>query len=86
MLWYLSEQVSVILHVFFFADQVTWLASWTENIQGAIKYVMLNPTSRLKVKLIGAVTMFIQIEPKQNKLLLSYIRVIKIPGSDYFFR
>ena len=30
-------------------QQVTWLASWTENIQGAIKYVMLNPTSRLKV-------------------------------------
>ena len=29
--------------------QVTWLASWTENIQGAIKYIMLNPTSRLKV-------------------------------------
>uniref|UniRef100_A0A1X7UJ18 DNA topoisomerase n=1 Tax=Amphimedon queenslandica TaxID=400682 RepID=A0A1X7UJ18_AMPQE len=27
---------------------VTWLASWTENIQGQIKYVMLNPTSRLK--------------------------------------
>ena len=28
--------------------QVTWLASWTENIQGAIKYVMLNPTSKIK--------------------------------------
>lgn len=24
------------------------MASWTENIQGQIKYVMLNPTSRLK--------------------------------------
>jgi DNA topoisomerase-1 len=29
-------------------NKVTWLASWTENIQGQIKYVMLNPTSRLK--------------------------------------
>lgn len=30
-------------------SKVTWLASWTENIQASIKYVMLNPTSRLKV-------------------------------------
>lgn len=29
-------------------NSVTWLASWTENIQGQIKYVMLNPSSRLK--------------------------------------
>jgi DNA topoisomerase-1 len=29
-------------------NKVTWLASWTENIQGAIKYVMLNPTSKIK--------------------------------------
>lgn len=29
-------------------NKVTWLASWSENIQGQIKYVMLNPTSRLK--------------------------------------
>eukprot|EP00731_Ephydatia_muelleri_P026993 Em0018g1093a len=29
-------------------NKVTWLVSWTESIQGAIKYVMLNPTSRLK--------------------------------------
>merc|ERR1719436_461910 len=27
---------------------VTWLASWTENIQNQIKYVMLNPASKLK--------------------------------------
>ncbi|PBC31078.1 DNA topoisomerase I, mitochondrial isoform X1 [Apis cerana] len=27
---------------------VTWLASWTENIQGQVKYVMLNPSSKLK--------------------------------------
>jgi DNA topoisomerase-1 len=27
---------------------VTWLASWTENIQNQIKYVMLNPSSCLK--------------------------------------
>lgn len=29
-------------------NKVTWLASWTDNIQGQIKYIMLNPTSRLK--------------------------------------
>ena len=29
-------------------NKVTWLASWTENIQGQIKYIMLNPSSRLK--------------------------------------
>ena len=29
---------------------MTWLASWTENIQGAIKYVMLNPSSKLKAE------------------------------------
>ncbi|XP_052230549.1 DNA topoisomerase I, mitochondrial-like isoform X7 [Dreissena polymorpha] len=29
-------------------NKVTWLASWTENIQGQIKYMMLNPSSRLK--------------------------------------
>ncbi|XP_071785426.1 DNA topoisomerase I, mitochondrial-like isoform X1 [Asterias amurensis] len=29
-------------------NSVTWLCSWNENIQGAIKYVMLNPSSRLK--------------------------------------
>ena len=33
--------------------QVTWLASWTDNIQGQIKYIMLNPTSRLKVHIPG---------------------------------
>ncbi|XP_047641484.1 DNA topoisomerase I, mitochondrial isoform X2 [Phacochoerus africanus] len=27
---------------------VTWLASWTENVQNATKYVMLNPSSKLK--------------------------------------
>ncbi|XP_062335733.1 DNA topoisomerase I, mitochondrial isoform X2 [Osmerus eperlanus] len=29
-------------------DTVTWLASWVENVQGNIKYVMLNPSSKLK--------------------------------------
>ena len=37
--------------------QVTWLASWTDNIQGQIKYIMLNPTSRLKVGVILIVVM-----------------------------
>lgn len=30
-------------------NSVSWLASWAENIQGQIKYVMLNASSRLKV-------------------------------------
>uniref|UniRef100_A0A8D0ATC8 DNA topoisomerase I n=1 Tax=Sander lucioperca TaxID=283035 RepID=A0A8D0ATC8_SANLU len=29
-------------------NSVTWLASWTENIQGSIKYIMLNANSKLK--------------------------------------
>ncbi|KAK7114100.1 DNA topoisomerase I, mitochondrial-like [Littorina saxatilis] len=29
-------------------NKVTWLSSWTENIQGSVKYVMLNPASKLK--------------------------------------
>ncbi|KAG8222958.1 hypothetical protein J437_LFUL000253 [Ladona fulva] len=29
-------------------QSVTWLASWTENVQGQNKYVMLNPSSKLK--------------------------------------
>ncbi|CAG4944163.1 unnamed protein product [Colias eurytheme] len=29
-------------------NTVTWLASWTENVQGQPKYVMLNPSSKLK--------------------------------------
>jgi DNA topoisomerase-1 len=29
-------------------NTVTWLCSWTENIQGQIKYIMLNPSSKLK--------------------------------------
>merc|ERR1712045_689946 len=29
-------------------NTVTWLASWTENVQNQIKYVMLNPSSKLK--------------------------------------
>ncbi|GCB67826.1 hypothetical protein scyTo_0012193, partial [Scyliorhinus torazame] len=31
-----------------FDNKVTWLASWTENIQGLLKYIMLNPSSKLK--------------------------------------
>jgi len=29
-------------------DTVTWLVTWTENIQGQNKYIMLNPNSRIK--------------------------------------
>lgn len=30
-------------------NTVMWLAAWTESIQNSIKYVMLNPCSKLKV-------------------------------------
>ncbi|KAG5830894.1 hypothetical protein ANANG_G00298030 [Anguilla anguilla] len=29
-------------------NNVTWLASWTENIEGSYKYIMLNASSKLK--------------------------------------
>ncbi|XP_062402979.1 DNA topoisomerase 1 isoform X2 [Sardina pilchardus] len=29
-------------------NTVTWLASWTENVQGSVKYIMLNANSKLK--------------------------------------
>lgn len=29
-------------------NHVTWLSSWTENIQGSVKYIMLNAASKLK--------------------------------------
>lgn len=31
-------------------NTVTWLASWTENVQGSCKYIMLNANSKLKVR------------------------------------
>lgn len=37
-------------------NTVTWLASWTENIQGSIKYIMLNANSKLKVQAKNAPT------------------------------
>ena len=36
-------------------NRVTWLSSWTENIQGSVKYVMLNAASKLKVRNRGGV-------------------------------
>jgi DNA topoisomerase-1 len=30
-------------------NTVTWLASWVENVQNFNKYIMLNPSSKLKV-------------------------------------
>lgn len=29
-------------------NTVTWLVSWQENVQGGVKYIMLNPSSKLK--------------------------------------
>uniref|UniRef100_A0A671MA97 DNA topoisomerase 1 n=1 Tax=Sinocyclocheilus anshuiensis TaxID=1608454 RepID=A0A671MA97_9TELE len=31
-------------------NKVTWLVSWMEKIQGSIKYIMLNPSSRIKLR------------------------------------
>lgn len=31
-------------------NTVTWLCSWTENVLGSNKYIMLNPSSKIKVK------------------------------------
>lgn len=36
-------------------NTVTWLASWTENIQNTLKYIMLNPSSKLKVGMVPLV-------------------------------
>lgn len=30
-------------------NTVTWLCSWTENVLGSNKYIMLNPSSKIKV-------------------------------------
>ncbi len=54
-------------------DTVTWLASWTENISNHIKYVMLNPSSKLK----GEKDMMKYEKARQLKGLIDNIR------SDY---
>ncbi len=46
---YYFVTVERMIFSFSFLSQVTWLASWNENIQGATKYVMLNAASKLKV-------------------------------------
>jgi len=51
-------------------NQVTWLASWTENIQNQIKYVMLNPSSKLK----GEKDMMKYEKARQLKQMISKIR------------
>ena len=30
-------------------NSVTWLCSWNENVLGSNKYIMLNPSSKIKV-------------------------------------
>ena len=32
-------------------NKVTWLVSWTENIQGSIKYIMLNPVPESRAEI-----------------------------------
>ena len=44
MIFFLNHRWKKVQH----DNTVTWLASWTENIQNQIKYVMLNPSSKLK--------------------------------------
>jgi DNA topoisomerase-1 len=36
-------------------NTVTWLASWTENVQNQTKYVMLNAASKLKVGFVCSI-------------------------------
>ena len=31
-------------------NTVSWLCSWTENVLGQNKYIMLNPSSKIKVR------------------------------------
>ena len=51
-------------------NTVTWLASWTENVQNQIKYVMLNPSSKLK----GEKDMMKYEKARQLKLKIDKIR------------
>lgn len=51
-------------------NTVTWLVSWTENIQGSIKYIMLNANSKLKVQImffIWLYSLFNQVNGKKNQ-------------------
>ncbi|XP_033125260.1 DNA topoisomerase I, mitochondrial-like [Anneissia japonica] len=42
-------------------NKVSWLASWTENVQGQTKYVMLGASSRLKVGFYLFVLIIVEI-------------------------
>lgn len=48
-------------------NSVTWLACWTENIQNSFKYIMLNPSSRLKVGYASRLTIIFQGEKDWKK-------------------
>jgi DNA topoisomerase-1 len=52
-------------------NTVTWLASWQENVQNQIKYVMLNPSSKLK----GEKDMMKYQKARQLKLHIDKIRI-----------
>lgn len=56
-------------------NKVTWLVSWTENIQGSIKYIMLNPSSRIKVNQHMDMRMFrlVMVCHVTNNIELSHI-------------
>lgn len=35
-------------------NSVTWLVSWTENVGSNIKYIMFNPSSKIKVSFLAS--------------------------------
>lgn len=65
-------------------NTVTWLVSWTENIQGSNKYIMLNANSKLKVSYLlhnrGGCT----YKWVQRNMLSRCCRLWVQQSSDYF--
>ena len=47
-------------------NTVTWLCSWTENVLGQNKYVMLNPSSKIKASYEGRKHAMFLLVQKQN--------------------
>ena len=76
------NQIVIIRYIFYIIDfQVTWLASWTENIQNQIKYVMLNPSSRLK----GEKDMEKYEKARRLKLKIGKMREDYTAGNHHLF-
>lgn len=62
-------------------NTVTWLVSWTENIQGSNKYIMLNANSKLKVSYLlhNGGGMHIQVGTKKHA-----VKMLQTLGSTKF--